>query len=72
MSHRKLNDPEHLHLLIDAMLLLSDELDLHSVLDKIVTTATELSGATYGALGILSEEGQSLSEFVTTGLTPSE
>ncbi len=54
------------------MLLLSDELDLHSVLDKIVTTATELSGATYGALGILSEDRQSLSEFVTTGLTPAQ
>ncbi|WP_141014282.1 GAF domain-containing sensor histidine kinase [Nocardioides sambongensis] len=60
--------------LLDAILAISADLDLPSVLERIIRSAAELTGARYGALGVLDaprpEEG--LIEFVTTGLTPEE
>ena len=47
---------------------LSSDLDLHSVLARIVESATALTDAGYGALGVLGRD-DTLGEFVTTGLT---
>ncbi|MCF6524143.1 PP2C family protein-serine/threonine phosphatase [Streptomyces sp. JJ36] len=57
---------------LDAMLAISRELDLSSVLRRIVTTAMELVGARYGALGVLDERGETLAEFIPVGLSTEE
>jgi two-component system, NarL family, sensor histidine kinase DevS len=58
-------------LLLDAVMALSSDLDLHSVLARIVESATALTGAGYGALGVLGRD-DTLGEFITTGLTTQE
>ncbi len=58
--------------LLDAVLAISGELDLSAVLRRIVTTAMDLVGARYGALGVLHESGEYLKEFVTAGLSEEE
>jgi signal transduction protein with GAF and PtsI domain len=55
--------------LIEAGLVLSSEHSLDVVLQRIVDLAAEVTGARYGALGVLSPEGDRLVEFVTTGIT---
>ncbi|TQL24574.1 PP2C family protein-serine/threonine phosphatase [Streptomyces sp. SLBN-134] len=58
--------------LLDAVLAISRELDLSVVLRRIVTTAMELVGARYGALGVLHESGEYLRELITAGLSEDE
>jgi signal transduction histidine kinase len=58
-------------MLLDAVMALSSDLDLHSVLARIVESATALTGAAYGALGVLGRD-DTLGEFLTTGLTARE
>jgi hypothetical protein len=41
--------------LLDAVMAVSADLDLPSVLERIVTAACQLSGARYGALGVLGQ-----------------
>jgi signal transduction histidine kinase len=55
--------------LLRAVLAISGELDLRNVLRRVVAAAVDLTGARYGALGVIGGNGQ-LSEFVTTGLDP--
>jgi signal transduction histidine kinase len=43
-------------------------LELRSTLDRICETAAELTGARYAAIGVVSEDGTGLSEFVYHGL----
>jgi signal transduction histidine kinase len=57
--------------LLEAGLALSSELSLPAVLQVIVDRATELTGARYGALGVLGP-GDKIIEFVTVGVTPEE
>lgn len=54
-------------LLLEAVTAISSDLDLASVLTRIVEAATALTGARYGALGVLGNDGE-LVEFVTTGI----
>ncbi|MDP9233006.1 MAG: GAF domain-containing protein, partial [Actinomycetota bacterium] len=63
---------ERVERLIEAGLALSAELSLDAVLQRIVEIAAEITGATYGALGVLAPSGDRLVEFVTTGVTPEE
>ncbi|MGC9542453.1 PP2C family protein-serine/threonine phosphatase [Streptomyces sp. UG1] len=58
--------------LLDAVLAISRETDLPAVLHRIVTTAMDLAGARYGALGVLDESGDQLARFITAGLSESE
>jgi signal transduction histidine kinase len=44
------------------------ELDLAVVLDRVLETARELTGARYAALGILNEERTELDQFLTAGV----
>ena len=53
--------------LLEAVTAISSDLDLRSVLQRIVEAATELTSAQYGALGVVGPDGQ-LSEFVTSGI----
>jgi signal transduction histidine kinase len=61
---------ERVERLIEAGLALSAEVSLDAVLQRIVEIAAEITGATYGALGVLAPSGDRLVEFVTTGVTP--
>lgn len=61
-------DPKDLHHLLDAIVSIGSELSLPVVLRRIVTTATELADARYGALGVLDESGTHLTEFLHTGI----
>ena len=58
--------------LIEAGMVLASEHTLDAVLQRIVELATELTGARYGALGVLAPDGRSIEEFVTVGITPEE
>jgi signal transduction histidine kinase len=60
--------PGSSQLLLDAVMALSSDLDLHGVLERIVESATALTGARYGALGVLGPDGN-LGEFLTTGVS---
>ena len=53
--------------LLEAVIAIGSDLDLRSVLTRIVESATRLTSARYGALGVIGADG-SLVEFVTTGL----
>ena len=64
--------PSDAQALLDAVVAISSDLDLHSVLDRIVVSACRMTGARYGALGVLGNSGDDLVEFVTSGLTPQE
>src|SRR5436190_24097060 len=55
--------------LLQAGLTLASELELDAVLQRIIELATSLTGARYGALGVLGSEGL-IVEFVTTGIPP--
>ena len=54
--------------LLDAVVAVSSDLDLATVLRRITESACELVDATYGALGVLGPGGEQLVEFVTHGL----
>jgi signal transduction histidine kinase len=53
--------------LLDAVVAMSSDLDLHSVLSRIVVSACQLTGARYGALGVIGADGN-LDDFVTHGI----
>ena len=61
-------EPNRLRGLLDAGIALTGELSLDGVLQKIVETAAELTGARYAALGVIDPSGRSLERFVVTGL----
>ena len=54
--------------LVEAGIALSRELSLDSLLQKLVDTAAELTGARYAALGVLDPSGDHLERFVTAGI----
>ena len=51
---------------------LASELSLDAVLLRIVELAVDITGARYGALGVLTPDGREIQEFVTVGITPEE
>lgn len=60
--------PRSLAKLLDAVISLSAELDLPSVLRGIVEAGVELTGARYGALGVLDDRQTGLAAFITVGM----
>jgi two-component system, NarL family, sensor histidine kinase DevS len=58
--------------LIEAGMALASELSLDAVLQRIVELAVDLTGARYGALGVLTPDGRSIEEFITVGITAEE
>ncbi len=62
-----LGTPARQQALLDAVVTLSADLSLPDVLRRIVTSACALSGAGYGALGVIGADRR-LSQFVTVGL----
>ncbi len=57
-----------LRALLETGITLSSELSLDQVLEKVVATAVELTGARYGALGVLDEQRTALEQFITVGV----
>lgn len=55
-----------------AAISISSHLELPRVLRELVSAAAELSGARYAAVGVLAEDGRSLREFVTVGMSEDE
>ncbi len=68
----RLDLPDHVQALLDAVVAMSSDLDLHSVLDRIIVAACQMTGARYGALGVIGPGGGELVDFVTHGLSPEE
>jgi len=69
MAFHRIKDPERLHALIDAILLIEADANLTTLLKSIVESATSLVGARYGALGVLASDGTSLASFITHAST---
>ena len=60
--------PRSLRRLLDAVLSVTSDLDLTTMLHRIVSAAVELVDARYGALGVLDASRTSLAEFLTVGV----
>jgi two-component system, NarL family, sensor histidine kinase DevS len=54
--------------LLDVGRTLTRELDERLVLDRVLETAREITGARYAALGILNEQHSALAQFLTSGV----
>jgi two-component system, NarL family, sensor histidine kinase DevS len=59
---------DRLRVLVDAGIALSSELSLDALLQRLVETAAELTGARYAALGVIDRAGHGLERFLTTGI----
>src|SRR3990172_9462643 len=67
----EMTPPDRNARLIQAGLALSSELSLPAVLQHIVDLAVDITGARYGALGVLGPDGE-ITNFVTTGIAEDE
>jgi signal transduction histidine kinase len=54
--------------LLDAIAAVTGELSLDAVLQRLAEAAVELTGARYGALGVIDRSGSQLERFITTGI----
>ncbi|MBO0728938.1 MAG: GAF domain-containing protein [Acidimicrobiaceae bacterium] len=68
VPYHAIKDPERLRALLDAAMVIGADLDLHRVLERVTETACSLTGARYGAVGVLDHERQGLAQFVTVGI----
>lgn len=64
--------PSDARALLDAVMSIGSDLDLHGVLKRIVESACRITQARYGALGVLDATSPTLSDFVTFGLSEEE
>jgi signal transduction histidine kinase len=60
---------ERLRALLNAVVTIGSDLDLRSMLQRIVVAGCELVGARYGALGVIGPDRR-LSDFITHGIDP--
>lgn len=65
-EHQRLQDRQRA--LIEAGIALSSELSLDALLQQLVETAAELTGARYAALGVIDPSGAALERFFTHGI----
>ncbi|ALO08109.1 Two-component system sensor kinase [Streptomyces venezuelae] len=61
-----------LPLLLEAVLSVGTDLELHATLQHLVDSAAGLTGARYGALGVVDPERRRLTDLFTCGLTDEE
>jgi signal transduction histidine kinase len=69
---RKPSAQVRLERLLSASLMLSTEVSLERVLQKVTEIAVDLIDARYAALGVLGHDGRVLESFTTTGMTADE
>lgn len=62
-------DAPRLPMLLEAVLSVGTALELRTTLQHIVDSATELTGARYGALGVVDPERGRITELFTSGMT---
>ena len=67
-TDQPITEADRNRMLIEAGLALASELDLDAVLTRIISLAVDLTGATYGALGVLGEDGPRIERFITQGM----
>ncbi|MDV9192725.1 GAF domain-containing protein [Streptomyces sp. SR27] len=65
-------DAPRLPVLLEAVLGVGTDLELRTTLQHIVDSAAELTGARYGALGVVDPERGRITEFFTSGVTEEE
>ncbi len=58
---------DRMQTLLDAVMAIGSDLELEDLLRRIVQSAVELVDASYGALGVVGEEGR-IRQFVTVGM----
>jgi len=63
-------DEHRLRRLIDVGRGLLSQLDPEAVLEQVLETACEITGARYAALGVLDEDRRELERFITRGIPP--
>ena len=61
-------DQDRLRAVLDASIVVTSELSIEAVLQRIVEAAAKLTRARYAALGVIDQSGTGLENFVTTGL----
>jgi signal transduction histidine kinase len=59
---------DRLRVLVEAGISLTSELSLDALLQRIVETSAQLTGARYAALGVVHPSGHGLERFLTTGI----
>ena len=59
-----------LRVLVETGIALSSELSLEGLLRRLIETAVELTGAHYGAMGVVDRLGTGLDQFITVGIEP--
>jgi len=64
----ELAGPKSLRQLLDAVMTVGSDLDLPSMLRRIVQSAVDLVDARYGALGVLDDSRTRLAQFITVGI----
>ena len=69
MSLESVSDPAKLRRIIAAMLLIDGDIGLDDVLRHVVDEARSITGARYGALGVVNDDRTSLSRFITSGMS---
>ncbi|MGA2307300.1 MAG: GAF domain-containing sensor histidine kinase [Acidimicrobiales bacterium] len=72
MPYGLIEDPATLRRILDATLLIEADLELPVLLRHVVEEARSMTGARYGALGVLNDEHTELVEFITVGLGSDE
>ncbi|MFF6774543.1 GAF domain-containing protein [Streptomyces sp. NPDC012637] len=63
------DEEARLPVLLEAVLSVGSELELRATLQHLVETATALTGARYGALGVVDPERRRITELFTSGMT---
>jgi signal transduction histidine kinase len=63
-------DQTRLRALVEAGMALTSQLSLDALLERLLETAAELTGARYAALGVIHPGGARLERFVTRGVEP--
>jgi signal transduction histidine kinase len=63
-----ISSESRLRALLEASMVITSELSLEALLQRLVTTAAALTGARYAALGVIDRSGTQLERFLTTGI----
>jgi len=72
MPYHAIEDPVRLRRVLEAILLIEADLDLPVLLGHVMEEAQSMTGARYGALGVLNDDRTGLSDFLTVGLSAEE
>jgi len=72
VPYRSIEDPAKLRRVLQATLLLQADLELPTLLRHVIEEACSMTGAQYGALGVLNDDRTGMAEFITVGLDKEE